>query len=87
MCADLVELDVLGADDAPYVLRDAAHARCAMDGGSLAIVHFLYSTGDKPALREQTGRELLDNAESVAYRRRGPIGDTLNMKQEQKDLE
>jgi hypothetical protein len=32
-------------------------------------------------------RELLDDAESVAYRRSGPIGDTLNMKKEGKELE
>jgi hypothetical protein len=33
------------------------------------------------------GRELLDVAESVAYRCPGPIGATLNMKKEGKELE
>jgi hypothetical protein len=42
---------------------------------------------DKPALREQTGRELLDDLEIVAYRPRAPIGDTLNVKKERKELE
>jgi hypothetical protein len=50
-------------------------------------LHCACLLNDKPALREQTGRELLDDPESVAYRRSGSIGDTLNMKKERKELE
>jgi hypothetical protein len=67
--------------------------RRAIDLSNMAIFHHRLMLAsrrhfrDKPALREQTGRELLDRAESVADRRWGPICDTLNMKQEGKELE
>jgi hypothetical protein len=46
MYAYLVELDVLDADDAPYVLINAAEARHAIDDRSLPIVRLLLSTGE-----------------------------------------
>jgi hypothetical protein len=46
MCAYLVELDILGAGDAPYVLLNAVDARITMGRRSLAIVHLLISTGN-----------------------------------------
>jgi hypothetical protein len=45
MCAYLVELDVLDADDPPYVLTNGIDARTAMNRRSRAIVHLLLSTG------------------------------------------
>jgi hypothetical protein len=65
MCTYLVELNVLDADDAPYVLIRAIDARTAMDCRSMAIVYLLVSTGEFNAdVASPGGDSLLSSIEN-----------------------